>query len=221
MKSTVKIKKVENINHNVKRFVTEKPKNYNFTSGQATHVSVNKPNWKEENRPFTFTSLNEDEDLEFTIKIYPNHHGVTDQLDDLKNGDELILEEPKGTIKYNGPGYFIAGGAGITPFISIFRDLEKKGELNHNILIFSNKTDEDIFLKEELDDKLKHHVMYIVTNQEDTEHTKGYIDTQFLKENITDLTKHFYVCGPQKMTKAVKKSLEEIGASPNTLVFEE
>ncbi|GLB49301.1 FAD-binding oxidoreductase [Neptunitalea lumnitzerae] len=220
MNYNVKILRVENLNHNVKRFTTERPEGYEFTPGQATHVSVNKPGWKGEDRPFTFTSLTDADTLEFTIKIYNSHNGVTDELDELKEGDELILREAAGAIHYEGPGYFIAGGAGLTPFIAIFKDLEKQGKLEGNVLYFSNKTDKDIFLKEELDSMLGEKVRYVVTDQKDTEYYNGYIDEEFLRNNITDLTKHFYVCGPKAMTKDVNAALEKIGATTEELVFE-
>lgn len=220
MEYVVKIKEVVKVNHNVKRFTVERPEGYRFEPGQATHVSINKAGWESEDRPFTFTNLPESNNLEFTIKIYPSHEGVTDRMNTLVAGDELILRKVAGAITYKGPGYFIAGGAGVTPFIAIFRDLEQKGELDGNILIFSNKTDQDIFMKEEFDSLLKKRVMYVVTEQEDTNYIKGYIDENFLKETITDLTKHFYVCGPKKMTKDVNDALERIGATTEDLVFE-
>ena len=65
----VRILNVELITHNVRRFTVGKPEGYSFTSGQATEVSVNSPEWKDEKRPFTFTCLNTDPYLEFTIKI--------------------------------------------------------------------------------------------------------------------------------------------------------
>lgn len=73
MKYNVKIQEIENLTHDVKRFHLEKPKDYHFIPGQATEVSINKAGWKEEIRPFTFTSLNSLPYLEFVIKIYSDH----------------------------------------------------------------------------------------------------------------------------------------------------
>ena len=42
MKHIVKIQSIENVTHDVLKIVTEKPEKYNFTSGQATDVSINK-----------------------------------------------------------------------------------------------------------------------------------------------------------------------------------
>lgn len=121
-----KIKSIQPINHNVLHFVVEKPHGFNFTPGQAVDVAINKDGWLEEFRPFTLTSLPEDPDFEFIIKTYPVHQGVTNELLALKANDELILGDVYGVISYKGEGVFVAGGAGITPFISIFKDLKKK-----------------------------------------------------------------------------------------------
>jgi hypothetical protein len=48
-------------------------------SGQATDVSIN-TNLKTKKRPFTFTSLNDNDYLEFIIKIYDSNDGVTREL---------------------------------------------------------------------------------------------------------------------------------------------
>src|SRR6185436_5996157 len=147
----VKILEAGFITHDVKRFVVERPPGYDFIPGQATEVSVNTPQWKKESRPFTFTGLREWNYLEFMIKIYEKHNGVTKQLGMANaDGDELIIRDVFGTINYTKPGIFIAAGTGITPFIAIFRDLYKKKKLKGNKLIYSNKTVDDVILKKEL-----------------------------------------------------------------------
>src|ERR1043165_3397863 len=132
MEEIVTIEKITQVTHNVKSFQLTKPEGYRFEPGQATEVSINKDKWKDERRPFTFTSLNAWPYLQFTIKIYDDHNGVTNQLGKLKEGDELIIRDVWGAIAYKGEGYFIAGGAGITPFIAILR------QLNSDNLIKSN-----------------------------------------------------------------------------------
>jgi len=117
MKNIVRILEIEEVTHDVKCFRMEKPAGYQFVPGQATDVAINKPGLEEEKRPFTFTALNAAPYLEFTIKGYPDHHGVTQQLHQLQPGDELIIEDAWVPIEYKSPGYFIAGGAGITPFV--------------------------------------------------------------------------------------------------------
>ena len=220
MECAVKIIAIENLTHDVKRFQCEKPAGYSFVPGQATEVSINKKGWEEERRPFTFTALNEAPHLEFTVKIYSDHSGVTNELNSLQAGDELIVRDVWGAIEYKGPGYFIAGGAGITPFIAILRQLKKDGRLKGNKLFFSNKTDEDIILKDELREMLHDDAVYVITDQPGTAHRKDYINEEFLKENVDDFGKHFYLCGPPRMVEAMQNILPRLGASPDTVVFE-
>lgn len=220
MEHIIKIKAIEQVTHNVKRFQCEKPEGYDFAPGQATEVSINKKGWVEEKRPFTFTSLNESPYLEFTIKIYSDHPGVTNELNTLTSGDELIVRDVWGAIQYKGPGYFIAGGAGITPFIAILRQLKKENNLDGNKLFFSNKTDGDVILEAELASMLGQHVIFLITGGNSQKHQNGYINEQFLKSNIDDFSKHFYLCGPPKMVEALQDCLGKLGASPEAVVFE-
>lgn len=223
MAHTVKILETESITHDVKRLTIEKPDGYEFEPGQATEVAIDKEGWRDEKRPFTFTSLNSDTDLEFVIKIYPDHDGVTEQIGELKAGDALIIDEPWGTIQYKGEGTFLAGGAGVTPFIAIFRDLSKKGEIGDNRLIFSNKTDEDIILKEEFTDMLGDNFINVITDKPTDDHLflDGFIDKDFLSSKIEDFDQPFYVCGPGPFNDSMMKYLKKLGAEPDALVFEE
>jgi hypothetical protein len=143
----VKIIYVESVTHDVKRFNIQKPEGYTFVPGQATEVSVNTPSFKNETRSFTFTSLNDYDYLQFTIKIYDSHNGVTKELGKLKPGDELILHDVWGAIEFKDEGVVTAGGAGVTPFIAILRQLHSENKINDNKLIFMNKTESDIILK--------------------------------------------------------------------------
>jgi len=219
----VKILMKEYVTHDVIRFVLEKPKGYEFTPGQATDVSINLPGWEREKRPFTFTSLNKDKVLEFVIKIYPEHEGVTKKLSELNPGDELIIGEPWGAINYHGGGVFIAGGAGITPFIAILRDLYENGEAEEkNKLIFSNKTSKDIILEREFQNMFEgnqENLIFTLTRENKQGYKNKRIDKEFLKENISDFNQNFYVCGPESFTNEISNSLKELGAKPDSLIF--
>ncbi|HNA41296.1 MAG TPA: FAD-binding oxidoreductase, partial [Saprospiraceae bacterium] len=90
MAQAVKIKSIEHLTHDVLKIVADKPEGLSYTPGQAVDVSVNKPGWEEELRAFTFTSQPEDDFIEFNIKTYPSHNGVTNQLQSMQAGDELL-----------------------------------------------------------------------------------------------------------------------------------
>ena len=220
MKNIVRILDIKQVTHDVKCFKIEKPADFHFSPGQATDVSIDKTGMEEEKRPFTFTGLTEDAFLEFTIKRYPDHHGVTDQLHQLQPGDELIIEDAWGAIEYKGPGYFIAGGAGITPFIAILRKLHQAKETANNTLFFSNKTSADIIYEQELSTILGEEAVFILSRENKAGYQSGRINTAFIQQHVKDFSKHFYVCGPDKMIADINATLEKLGAKPDAVVFE-
>ncbi|UOE48245.1 FAD-binding oxidoreductase [Mucilaginibacter sp. SMC90] len=220
MEQIVKILAANYVTHNVRRFRLEKPAGYSFIPGQATELSINIDGWRDETRPFTFTSLNDDDYLEFTIKTYTDHDGVTNQLSKVKEGDELIIRDVWGAIEYKGAGYFIAGGAGITPFLAILRQLNKDGAIGDNRLIFSNKTDKDIILSDELKSMLGANAHFIITDQKDSMYDQRHINAEFLKAEIKDFSKHFYICGPDAMVTELSGILGQLGADSDSVVFE-
>lgn len=219
-KHLVKIKSIKHITPDVLQIVTEKPDNYTFTPGQATEIAINKPSWKDKKRPFTFTSLPVDDFLQFTIKTYPSHKGVTNQLLQLEEGDELILHDVFGAIAYQGEGLFIAGGAGVTPFISIFRYLQLKNEIRGNKLIFANKTKDDIILAVEFEKLLGQNFINILSEEKVNGYAYGQIDEEFLKANITDFNQQFYVCGPPPMMESIEKQLANLGVAKKAITVE-
>jgi len=217
---TVTLREIEVITHDVKRYVVDKPDGYSFEPGQATEVAINKEGLKDEARPFTFTSLPDEEHLEFVIKSYPSHDGVTDKLDDLKVGDELIIGDSWGAIQYKGPGWFIAGGAGVTPFIAILKQLANDGNLMGNHLLFSNKTSKDVIMEGQFRTWLGDQFISTLTDEKKEGHLNKMINEELLRELIEDTSVNFYVCGPDKMVKDISSQLENLGANADEIVFE-
>jgi ferredoxin-NADP reductase len=217
----VKILHTEFITPNVKRFSVERPPHYVYKPGQATDVSINKPEWKDQLRPFTFTSLTTARRLEFTIKIYDDHNGVTKQLGVMHAGDELILHDVFGAITYQGPGFFIAGGAGVTPFIAILRDLHEKNKLRGNTLLVSNRTWSDVILDDEFTKMLGKNFLKVFTRQRVIGFRERRIDRDTLVTLVQNFDQHFYVCGPDDFVKDLSQMLLTLGATAQALVLEQ
>jgi cytochrome-b5 reductase len=208
------------VTHDVKRFIVQKPRGFKFEAGQATLVAVNQPGQEDNAHPFTPTSLPEDRVLEFTIKGYPEHHGLTERLHQLKAGDQLLLGPVFGTIEYKGPGVFIAGGAGITPFIAILRRLARDCRLAGNTLIFSNKTRDDVILEQELRAYLGDRCILTLSREASPAYESRKVDEALLTEKIGDFNQPFYLCGPPPMVEALTETLRKLGATPDNVVFE-
>jgi len=221
MPSRVEILKTEMVTHNVRHYRVEKPKNFHFGPGQATEVSLDKPGWADEKRPFTFTSLPGEPTLEFTIKSYRDHPGVTNALWGCEAGDHLLLRDVWGTIQYKGPGTFIAGGAGVTPFIAILRNLNAKGGLKGNRLMVSNRTEKDIILRDEFEAMDGLETLWTVTGDAKSKLLQERIDADFLREHVKDFTQNFYLCGPDAMVADLRSALEELGADVSAVTWEQ
>jgi ferredoxin-NADP reductase len=218
---TTKLLMREFVTHDVQRFIIERPVGFDFKPGQGVELAINQPDWKDEGRPFTPTNLQDDKVLEFIIKQYADHEGVTRELHNLPAGSELFISEPFGTIEYKGPGVFLAGGVGITPFIAILRQQAGTGKSDDNTLIFSNKTAADVFCENEFRHYLGKRCILTCTSEKAPGYENRRIDKDFLKEKINDFDQHIYVCGPPGFMKAINQALEELGADPQNLVFEQ
>jgi ferredoxin-NADP reductase len=216
----VKIISIQHVTHDVLQIVTERPPHYSFLPGQATDIAINKSGWQEKKSPFTFTCLPESDFLEFTIKTYPSHKGVTNELLHLKKNDSLLLHEVFGDIAYKNEGVFIAGGAGVTPFISIFRYLYAQNMIGGNKLIFANKTRADIILEQEFHQMLGGNFTNILAEEKTDQYAQGLISESFLKKYIRPSTKNIYLCGPPPMLDAVEKYLSALHIDENTIVRE-
>lgn len=208
------------VTHDVKRFIVSKPAGFSFVPGEGVELAIDRPDLSGQGRPFTPTGLVDDKVLEFTIKAYPAHAGVTQALHVLQPGAELLISEPFGTISYQGPGVFIAGGAGITPFLAILRSLARSGELANQTLIFSNKSPRDVIQERELRHLLGERCLLLCTEAEAPGYLHRRIDRAFLEETIGDFGQRFYVCGPPGLMTAVSGALTELGAHAESVVFE-
>jgi hypothetical protein len=221
MTHALAIRAITPVAQNVFSYDLEKPDGFTFTPGQATDVSIDRDGWRDKKRPFTFTSLPDQDTLQFTIKSYHDHNGVTDQLAKLLVGDRLIIGDPWGTIGYKGKGVFIAGGAGITPFIPILRQLNgRTGHLADHTLIFANRGERDIILREELEAMPGLTVHHILSQEDKTGLAHGRVDRAFLERTVTDFGQKFYLCGPDPMVEDLKQTLAGLGAEADALVFE-
>ena len=209
----------EPVTHDTHRLRFSRPEGFGFTPGQATELTPDRDGWRDEGRPFTFTSLPDWDELEFTIKSYPDHEGVTAQIPTLQPGETVTITDPFGAIEDKGPGTFVAGGAGITPFIAVLRArLAREGDLSGSRLIFSNATEADIILKQEWERMPGLDCCFPITGEETTAHPNGRVDGDFLEATVTDWQTPFYVCGPPPMEEAVLGHLEARGISRDRLV---
>lgn len=209
------------VTHDVKQFIIGRPDEFDFEPGQGVELAIDEDGWREEGRPFTPTSLGSEPVLEFTIKGYYERDGVTRKLHGLHAGDRLLMSDPFGTITFQGPGTFIAGGAGVTPFLAILRELGEGGELADCSLHFSNHTPADVICEKELRHLLGDRCHLTCTKESAPGYDHRRIDADYLRAEIDDAQQYFYVCGPPDMVDSVQVALKGLGVAPDRIVLEE
>ena len=99
--------------------------------------------------------------------------------------------------------------------------LAARGELSGHRLIFANKREADIILKDEFDAMDGLEVVYVLSDENKGGFEHGRIDKPMLERLVGNTEQHFYVCGPDGMVESINDALKQLGADPDGLVFEE
>lgn len=209
MKYCEKILKKEWLAYNVVQIRVEKPGGFEYEAGDAVEIKVA----DQEPGPFTMTNLPDDDFLEFVIRIYKDHRGKTEAISKLSAGDEIAFTDPFKTFRAQPKAVFVAGGTGITPFIAVMRQMYNEGVLDDCLLLFSNKTEKDVFLEKELRKMMGRRYIDVITQDNKDPRYYGNIDENLLKNGVKDLTRPFLVCGPPAFNEAIEKALKNIGVS--------
>lgn len=190
------------------------------------HVSiVAQIDGKSVQRSYTPVSNNSDKGvLELVIKCYPDGLLTGGYLANLKVGDEVQFRGPKGAMRYR-PGLckkigMLAGGSGITPMYQLIRAIcEDDRDLTEVSLIYANRTEADILLRNELDTMARKYpknfrVHYMLDSPPaNWEYGSGYITKDLLAAKLPAPSADIKVmiCGPPPMTSALKTSLLSLG----------
>lgn len=222
MTNTLTLQSIEPVTHDTNRLVFDRPGGFDFRPGQATDLRLDRDGWRDETRPFTFTNLPNEDRLEFVIKSYPEHEGVTEQIGQMTPGDRVIIGDAWGAIEDKGPGVFVAGGAGITPFIAILRARRaREGSLDGSTLVFSNATEADIILREEWEAMPGLRTIFTVTDERVDGLRHGKIDAEMIEAEADGLDSVFYLCGPKPMEYELRDALKARGVPGDRIVTED
>lgn len=133
----------------------------------------------------------------------------------------MILHDVFGVIIYKGEGLFIAGGAGVTPFISIFRYLSSKNKIGNNKLLFANKTKADIIHEQEFKETLVNNFINILSGEKAEGYAYSLITESFLKEHLPAQGNYIYVCGPPLIMDAISMYLSNLDVDKKLIIKEE
>jgi ferredoxin-NADP reductase len=201
-----------------------------FIPGQFSLIMFDEANQdnKELNKYLSFSSSPQRDYIEVTKRI--SESKFSEKLMQLKPGDEVIFKTPLGNCvfkdEYRKIGFLI-GGIGITPVISIIEFIVER-KLNTDVVLFySNRTEEEIAFKRELDSwqEENRNIQVVHTVTECQPKQKNCIfgrinkDLLLAKDNyIKERT--IFIFGPPKMVEAMKSLCLEIGAKEQNLKTE-
>lgn len=176
---------------------------------------------KEVIRPYTpVTTPETPGHIDFLIKKYENGN-MTKHIHGMKPGDKLGIKGPIDKFEYK-PNTFesiamIAGGSGITPMWQVMQAVRDNPSDKTNVtLIYSNKTDKDILLKERFDEMAAKDARFKVVYGMDKaprgmkggdDLFEGYVTPEVLSKHLPAPAKadkiKLFVCGPPPQVEAI------------------
>ncbi len=220
------ISKIIKQTHNVKTFRINMGEKFDFLAGQyAMIITENKKNGKIA-RAFSLTNAPGKKYIEITMKIEGEMTGLMDRE---KIGDKLKIRGPLGSFTLDSSNddiVFIAGGVGITPFISMMRHLKQTKSRRHITFLYSAKTPEDFVYFEELkkmctDKNVSCGIFTITADSVEWRGKIGRIDRVMIKENVRNIKEStFYICGPPQMIESMINILYELGVEKKKIRIE-
>ncbi len=174
-------------------------------------------------RFFTIAASPTEENLKLGVKFYDNSSSFKKKLSSLVPGNTIIASQLAGEFTLPKDSSrklaFIAGGIGVTPFRSIAKDLSDRGDVRDAILLFSNKTANDIVYKDIFDAarekaglKTIHVIGDLAPTQVRPEYRTGMITEEMIRQEIPDFNERiFYISGPHGMVSAFEDILKKLG----------
>lgn len=196
---------------------------FDFTPGQ--HVSVAVPGGdRRVYRPYSPVSLPGTDTIAIAVKRYPEGRGST-WMHERSVGDTISLTEPSGTLKLRDPdrdAIFLCTGTGLTPMLSMATQYLDEGE-GDAILVFGERTQEDLMFRETLDLFSASHAHFsveYVLSEEDWSGRTGYVQEHLSVFDDVSSTPDVYVCGVPEMVVETKKVLRNWDV-PDDHVFTE
>ena len=202
--------------------VVLKPKSrmFSFEPGQFAFITIDADGFKEAH-PFTISSGSTEDGLRFTMKTLGDY--TRRVRNDLTAGADVEIEGPYGRFNPMRGGekqVWVAGGIGITPFLSVMRTL-KPGHGKTIRFYYCVRTEREALFFDELETRAAE-VGGVSISRFDSD-VGALLDADAIKNDIGEEIGDwdFYFCGPKPMTVAISKGLIEQGVSARRIHKEE
>jgi predicted ferric reductase len=190
-----------------------------FSPGQFMLARLVRNGRVSEPHPFTIASEPTEKSLSICVKEVGD---FTNAIGGTTSNDTAYIDMPYGVFSFhyhdNERLVFIAGGIGITPFMSMLRDIYARKLKKRVTLLWGIKTEKEIVFRDELDRMASElegfKVVYVLSRQENWQGEKGRIGRSVLEKHVERFHEgEFFLCGPPSMMKDVKKIIKDLGVS--------
>jgi predicted ferric reductase len=199
-----------------------------FAPGQFAWIKLGPSPYTLDEHPYSFASSAERPGrVAFGIKALGDFSAAVGEV---PVGTRAYLDGPHGAFsldRYPAVGYvFVAGGVGITPFLSFLRTMEDRGDPRPATLFYADKTWDAVAYREELarlGEKLALDVVYVLQDPPpEWDGERGVIDGALLDRHLPHegFRRAFFVCGPPAMMDAVHAALRERGVPERDIQLE-
>lgn len=190
-------------------------------AGQFLFVRFKGDKVLDEAHPFTISSAPHKSELRVTIKAVGDFTRYL--FANLKPGMDAVIEGAYGLFNYKTGGdrqIWVAGGIGITPFLSFLRDL--KTELTQDVhFYYTVRHPEEAVFSDEIEAIAKKHPRLKAHIRHSSTHGSLTVDEIVRNAGGDARSHHVYMCGPLPMVQAFEKKFLEAGVSSGNIHYEE
>lgn len=214
-------------------FHFERPQGFDFKAGQAVDIVLPALGTGPEAR-HAFSLISAPHENELVIATRMRDSAYKRALKALKIGERVALDGPFGSLSLSKtnerPAVMIAGGIGITPFMSMIRDAARGGVKRQIMLLYSNRRPEDAAFLADLQrmEATLPNLRVIATMTQMDKSTlpwqgeRGALDAPRLKQFAGALTNPiYYLAGPPVMVQALHGALNDIGVDEDDIRSED
>lgn len=206
-------------------FVFESDMPLSFKPGQYLEWTLGhkKVDLRGNRRYFTIASSPTDKEILLGVKFYEKPSSFKTALAQMKENDIIIASQLSGDFvlprNKKKKLVFIAGGIGVTPFRSMIKYLIDTREQRDIVLVYANRTEEDIAYKNIFDLAIKVfnlRVIYVISDLKDKTINWtgeiGFVNEKMIQEQISDFSERtFYISGPPSMVSGIEKTIKNLG----------
>lgn len=232
--TTVSILRREEIASDTLALHLTKPAGFSFEQGQAIRLTI--PSGAHmgagEARVLSIASAPHETDLQVVTRLRDSS-AFKQALRSMPEGTSLQIAGPLGSFVKDAdpsrPTVFLAGGIGITPFLSMLRDTDHRNGLRQTTLFYSNRSPADAAMLAELQDlDMANPEFALVATMTDLQDghdwqgETGYIDAAMLARHLNDTKTPIYYCvGPGKFVTAMTGMLTSSGVEKANIRVEQ